>query len=249
MSPDSAGSAPLALFGLDNTLLDRARGFRSWARSFLRSVALDVPGALDWLVDADNDGRTPRDDLFSLVVLRFGLDVAPDALVVRYRDESPGHLRVDDDVAVALRLLRASGWRIGVVAEGGDPAVRAIRLSGLALLVDGWAVDGADDAGGASGGVRGGVPDGAGASGPARFGRAAALAGAALGDGREVWVVGDDPVGHIGAGLRLGATTVWLHRERTWELTSYRPSSMVTSVPEAVTLMVDPEVHLPAAFR
>jgi FMN phosphatase YigB (HAD superfamily) len=234
VSPDSAGPAPLALFGLDNTLLDRARGFRSWARSFLRSVGLDVPGALDWLVDADNDGRTPRDDLFSLVVLRFGLEATPDALVARYGAELPAHVRVDDDVAVALRLLRTSGWRIGVVARGDEVAERTLRRSGLAGLVDGWAVDEAD-------GHR--------EHDRARCALAATRAGAALDDGREVWVVGDDPIVHIGAGRDLGATTVWLHRERTWELTAYRPSSMVTSVPEAVTLMVDPEVHLPAAFR
>ncbi len=225
MRVDSAGPAPLALFGLDNTLLDRARGFRSWARSFLRSVALDVPGALDWLVDADNDGRTPRDDLFSLVVLRFGLEVSPDALVARYRAELPGHVRVDDDIAVALRLLRASGWRIGVVTGVDERTAadalpeRCVRESGLAALVDAWAAE------------------------------ARELVATVPGGGRELWVVGDDPVAHIGVGHDLGATTVWLHRERTWELTTYRPSSMVTSVPEAVTLMVDPEVHLPAAFR
>ena len=234
MSLDRAGLAPVALFDLDNTLLDRARGFRSWARSFLRVHGVTVPGAVDWLVDADNDGRTPRDDLFALAAMRFGIDAAVDELVAEYRRDLAGHVRVDDDVAVALRVVRAAGWRIGIVTNGGELQERKILASGLAPLVDGWAVSGIE-------GVR--KPD------RALFVRAAARAGAPLDDRREVWVVGDDPVADIGGGHDLGATTVWLHRERTWELTAYRPSAMVTSVPEAVTSMVAPDVHLPAAFR
>lgn len=236
----TAGSAPLALFDLDNTLLDRARGFRSWARSFLRSCGVDVPGAVAWFADADNDGRTSPEDLLELAALRFGIAIPVDELLARHRAEYPTHPRLDDDLAVALRLLRGAGWRIAVVADGADDPDRAeidertITRSGIGALVDGWAVGGRD-------GAR--KPD------RALFALAAARAGAPLEVPREVWVVGDDPVGDIGAGHDLGATTVWIHRERTWPLTAYRPAAMVTSVPEAVTSMLDPEVHLPAAFR
>lgn len=229
----TTGSAPLALFDLDNTLLDRARGFRSWARSFLRSCAIDVPGALEWFVDADNDGRTPREDLFDLARLRFGLEAEVDELVERYRREHPAHLRLDDDIDLALRLLRGAGWRIGIVTNGSEAQERKIAGSGLSARVDGWAVSGIE-------GVR--KPD------PALFARAAERAGAPLDGAPELWVIGDDPVADIGGGHDLGATTVWIHRERTWPLTAYRPTAMVTSVPEAVTAMLDPEVHLPAAF-
>ena len=227
---------PLALFDLDNTLLDRARGFRSWARSFLRSAGISVPGAIDWFVDADHDGRTPRDDLFALAAARFGLADDPAALVERYRREHPAHVRLEDDVATALRVLRASGWRIGIVTNGSEAQARKIIGTGLADLVDGWAVSEVE-------GVR--------KPAPALFAIAAARAGHPLDSPEAVadaWMVGDDPVADVGGGHDLGCTTVWVHRERTWELTAYHPSFLVTSMPEAVTLMLGPEFHLPAAF-
>src|SRR5580698_7657056 len=46
---------PLALFDLDNTLVDRQATYRRWAVSFAGTRDLDEE-AIDWLCEVDNDG-------------------------------------------------------------------------------------------------------------------------------------------------------------------------------------------------
>jgi phosphoglycolate phosphatase-like HAD superfamily hydrolase len=50
---------PLAIFDLDNTLVDRAGAFRRWAVEFVARHGLD-PAERRWLVAADEDGFAPR---------------------------------------------------------------------------------------------------------------------------------------------------------------------------------------------
>lgn len=219
--------APLALFDLDNTLIDRAACFAAWSTQFLRSEGIDAPDAHAWLVEADGDGYTPKRELFDLVCLRFGLPHDPDDLVVRYRREYPRHATLAEEVRLALTALRHAGWRVGIVTNGSPSQEAKIRGTGLDALVDGWCISDVD---------RVAKPA------AAHFALAAERAGGSLDD---AWVVGDHPVNDIGGGRDAGCETVWLHRERTWELTAYHPHHIVTSVAEAVTLMLAPELHLP----
>ena len=55
---------PLALFDLDNTLLDREAAFARWADGFCRAHGLPA-GAHARLVEADEDGFRDRADLFA----------------------------------------------------------------------------------------------------------------------------------------------------------------------------------------
>lgn len=201
--------------------------FRSWARSFLAREGIDDPGALGWLVEADGDGYTPKRALFELVRLRWGLDRAADELVEQYQAEYAGHVRLGDEIAIALRVLRDAGCRLGIVTNGAPSQVDKIERCGLAALVDGWAISETE-----------------GVAKPDRrlFELAASRAGGSL-DG--AWMVGDHPVYDVGGGRDAGCTTVWVHRDRTWELTSYRPDHIVTTAAEVVTLVCEPDVYLP----
>jgi hypothetical protein len=64
--------AKLAVFDLDNTLLDRSGLFRRWAVDFVRARAFD-PSMVDWLEAEDCDGLTPREALFRAAAERFQL--------------------------------------------------------------------------------------------------------------------------------------------------------------------------------
>jgi phosphoglycolate phosphatase-like HAD superfamily hydrolase len=57
----------LAIFDLDNTLIDRTEMFRRWAAQFL--AAHDLPAAeLEWLQAQDGDGVVPEGEFFNGVV-------------------------------------------------------------------------------------------------------------------------------------------------------------------------------------
>jgi len=66
---------PIALFDLDNTLLDRAAAFARWARGFCEAWTSDED-ALACLVSWDDDGMTPREEVFAAVRVILGEDVA-----------------------------------------------------------------------------------------------------------------------------------------------------------------------------
>jgi len=60
---------PLAIFDLDNTLLDRATSFLRWATRFAAVYGLE-PADVTWLVDADGDGFVPRSLFLAGIGLR-----------------------------------------------------------------------------------------------------------------------------------------------------------------------------------
>jgi FMN phosphatase YigB (HAD superfamily) len=79
---------PVALFDLDNTLLDREVAFARWARRFCDSWGLP-DGSHAELVAADDDGMRDREDLLTGVRDRYGLDVPVDELVEAYHVDYP----------------------------------------------------------------------------------------------------------------------------------------------------------------
>src|SRR5689334_5287443 len=77
---------PLAIFDLDNTLVDRAGSFRRWAESFVAQRGL-AAAEVGWLEGADGDGFTPRHEFMAAVRDRYGLREPVDALVDRFRKQ------------------------------------------------------------------------------------------------------------------------------------------------------------------
>jgi FMN phosphatase YigB (HAD superfamily) len=131
----------LALFDLDNTLIDRAGAFMEWARIFLAEHRLGGDAEIEWLEENDNDGLTPRADFFTEVRMRYGLgDALGDALdhlVAAYRLEYPRCVQPPpDETRAALEELRDHGWKLAIVTNGSQAQQAKIAAAGLTALVE-----------------------------------------------------------------------------------------------------------------
>ncbi len=213
---------PLALFDLDNTLIDRQAAYRRWAEGFVAHNKL-TGDALDWLCVADADGFADRDDVFVEARQRFGLTESVAELVATYRQEYPTFYRPDDEINTALVRLRRAGWRIGVVTNGPPSQHEKVERAGLGPLIDACCVS--EELGLAK-------PD------LGIFTEAIRAAGGLPPPGEPAWMVGDAPGPDIGGGRAAGLQTAWIHRNRPWERTDYRPDAIVATVPEAVALLL-----------
>ncbi|MEU6720082.1 HAD family hydrolase [Nonomuraea sp. NPDC046802] len=185
----------LALFDLDNTLIDRLGAFRRWAAEFAAERGLGADDVA-WMVELDADGYCPRDTFLSGVRDRFGLAEPVEELWRAYQARLPFLVSCPDEVLSGLDRLRAAGWAVGIVTNGAaDNQAGKIRHSGLAGRVDGWAISGAE-----------------GVSKPDRrlFEIGAGRCGAVLGDGG--WMVGDNPDADIAGGRAAGLGTIWIDR-------------------------------------
>ncbi|MEV4168784.1 HAD family hydrolase [Nonomuraea sp. NPDC049709] len=209
----------LALFDLDNTLIDRLAAFERWAAGFAAERGLGGE-AVAWLVAADADGSVPMGTFFALVRERFGLAEPAEDLWRAYRARLPYLVRCRPEVLEGLNRLRAAGWSVGIVTNGmADNQTGKIRHSGLATRVDGWAISDAE-------GVR--KPD------VRLFEIGAARCGASLRDGG--WMVGDDPEMDIAGGRGAGLRTIWIDRGRVPE--PPRADHVVTDAVAAMDLLI-----------
>ncbi|HUA96001.1 MAG TPA: HAD family hydrolase, partial [Acidimicrobiales bacterium] len=162
---------PLVLFDLDNTLIDRARGFHEWAVWFSAEKGLGG-GAPEWLVQHDRDGKTSRENFFAEFRRRFGVATSVTGLVDAYEREYVARFLPDAEV---LGALRRDGWRIGVVTNGGATQRAKIARAGLSDVIDACTVS---------------RELGVAKPGPEIFHETARRCGAPLAG----WMVGDHPV-------------------------------------------------------
>jgi HAD superfamily hydrolase (TIGR01509 family) len=204
----------LALFDLDNTLVDRTGAFRRWAVEFVTEHALPSD-ALDWLMAADNDGLATRDEVFSGARRAFGLSESVDELEAAYRRSYPRQFAPDPAVLAALDGLRAAGWRVVVVTNGPSSQIEKIRRCGLDTVVDGWCIS--DEVGVEK-------------PGAAIFHAAASLAALPLAG----YMVGDQTETDILGGKQVGLTTVLLARGRTFASEATVPDVIVEDVLAAI---------------
>jgi FMN phosphatase YigB (HAD superfamily) len=212
---------PLAIFDLDNTLLDRAGPFRVWAEQFVAANALD-PAESQWLVTADGDGFVPRPEFLSTVRTRYGLRDSVEVLIDRFRAEIVALVEVDPRVPAGLDRLRAAGWRVAIATNGSTAQQSAkIRRTGLDAHVDAVAIS--EEVGAAK-------PD------SLIFHAAAQRCGARLADGG--WMVGDCATRDIAAGRDAGLRTIWLRRGRAWDAAVPAPDAIVDHVADAMTRLV-----------
>jgi FMN phosphatase YigB (HAD superfamily) len=132
----------LALFDLDDTLVDRRAAFNAWAEEFAAARGLDDKD-LTLMVMADARHSGPKDAFFMMICETFGLAEDPGLLWEQYRRRMPELVSCRADDLDALRKLRAAGWRIGIVSNGmTDNQLAKIRNTGLSELVDGWGISG-----------------------------------------------------------------------------------------------------------
>jgi putative hydrolase of the HAD superfamily len=208
---------PLALFDLDNTLIDRASAFARWAADF--AAARELSGAaVPWLVGADGDGNVARPEFFARVRERYGLADPVERLLAEYRATYPTYARARPEVLDGLSALRAERWRVGIVTNGSRQTQRAkISRTGLAAHVDAVCVS-------EEVGVR--KPD------PVIFAIAAHRCGTTLSGGG--WMVGDCATRDVAGGAAVGLSTIWVRRDREWPDAAPSPDRTVDDVVDAI---------------
>lgn len=209
---------PLALFDLDNTLLDREAAFAGWARRFCKAWGLPDQARAE-LVAADDDGRRSREELLAGVRDRYGLGVTVDELLEAYHLDYPAGFTLPDGSRAALRRLRSAGWRLGVVTNGPRFQERKLEVTGLGDEVDAVCVSAL---------VGSWKPD------PGIFVEAARLCGTEL----VGWMVGDSASADIRGAQGVGLRTIWFHRGRSWDLGAPGPDARVSDVPAAVRVIL-----------
>ncbi|WP_214326305.1 HAD family hydrolase [Nonomuraea sediminis] len=185
----------LALFDLDNTLIDLDAAFAVWAREFAEEHGLGRKGK-EWLISLDQNGVPHRELFFTKVRDRFKLSAPAPRLWSEYRARMPHLVTCRPEVIAALSSLRLEGWRVGIITNGTpDNQLGKISETGLIDVVDGYALSGAE-------GIR--KPD------RQLFNIAAHRCGASLGDGG--WMVGDNLEADIKGGCMAGLRTIWINR-------------------------------------
>jgi putative hydrolase of the HAD superfamily len=208
----------LLLIDLDGTLIDWSAAFARWAASFVAAHG-GTEGDVDWLVAENKDGYTPREALAAAIASRFGLNGDGEADVLgELREGMISHIALDDAVIAALGSARAAGWVPFVVTNGTvAEQEHKLRVTGLDRYVAGWVISA-----------------GAGVAKPDRaiFELAAAMAGLPL-DG--AWMIGDSADNDIGGAHSAGLPSIWLTRGRNWPYTSFTPTRMAASFPEAIS--------------
>lgn len=218
---------PLALFDLDNTLLDREAAFTRWAGAFVAGLDLPDRGVtgegrddpVGFLIGADRDGFAPRDEVFSAFSSCYDLDLDVADLVEAYRESYPKAFELRPAARAGLRALRAAGWKVGVVTNGLKFQESKLTATGLIEEIDGFCVSGTIDSW---------KPD------SFIFEEAARRCGSGL-DG---WMVGDSPEADIRGGQGVGLATIWLQRGRTWPLDPPLPDVQVVSVEAAIDVIL-----------
>jgi len=209
----------IALFDLDNTLLDREAAFSRWAEAFIRNNGLPE-SARRFLEATDQDGMTPKDIFFEEIRDAFNISSDVDTLLVRYHIEYPACYTVDAEVVRGLRQLRAQGWRTAVVSNGSPAQMAKLEATDLTGEFDAICISEL---------VGVAKPD------PAIFEMAAELCETPL----QGWMTGDSPTADILGARGVGLRTIWIARGRIWDLPDDAPEAAVNGVNQAIKIILE----------
>jgi HAD superfamily hydrolase (TIGR01509 family) len=194
------------MFDLDDTLFDRGAAFGRWAQA--RLGTLD-PDTLQWLLEVDDRGRSPRFELANAIGRRLGTAIDAD----RFPHELATYVEPEPGARDLVRRL-ARTRRIAVVSNGHGVAQRAkLRAAGFEDIVDAVFISGE-----------------LGIAKPAAkiFERALRWSEQPA---CECLFVGDDPVNDLAPAMALGMATAWRVREE-WPLELAAPRFTVGSLAE-----------------
>ncbi len=209
----------LALFDLDRTLIDLNDAFLRWAEEFADQHHLDSED-IAWLVALDQGVHPHREIFFNRVREHFALPEPSEELWAGYRQRMPCLVRCYPGVLSGIADLRSAGWLVGIVTNGmADNQLGKLRHTGLADLVDGYAVSGVE-------GIR--KPE------SGLFEIAAQRCGASLAEGG--WMVGDNLIADVQGGQAAGLRTIWI-AQGTWPGHEHQADHVVADASEAITIM------------
>ena len=212
---------PLLMCDLDDTLVERAPLFRTWAEGFLDAHAPEQasPELVDWLVEEDRGGFRPREEFIAAVVRRIGSDAPVDELAAEHDRAMSESYRLTPGVRAALDDVRAAGWSFAVVTNGPEfRQRRKIVATGLDELADAVCISGE-----------------VGAPKPAAvmFEEAARRAGTTL---EGAWMIGDNLDADIAGAHGVGARSVWVKQHSEWLVfeSDTEPDLVAEDFPDAV---------------
>lgn len=205
----------LALFDLDNTLIDRHGCLNAWARDFVRSRRLPWEAAA--VVCTELQERAYPSDFVRLREM-LGLRDAPADLWREYLEGFARSVRCAPGVLVSLEELRRAGWAIGIATNGAGDIQRAkLDAAGLTPLFDGICVS--ED-------IRARKPA------YSHFEAAAQMCGRRLSAGG--WMVGDDPHTDIEGAGAAGLRTLWVANGQPWAHGPREPDIVAQDAAEAI---------------
>jgi putative hydrolase of the HAD superfamily len=213
----------LALFDLDNTLLDRESAFVRWAEAFILEHGLPEE-AWPFMESADQDGMTPKEIFFEQVRAEFGISRHVEELLARYYVDYPACYTAEAETVRGLRQLRGRGWRVGVVTNGGPVQLAKLEATNLTGEFDAICVS---DIVGAK------KPD------PAIFEMVADLCERPL----EGWMTGDSVSADMAGGRGVGLRTIWIARGREWASSDPAPDAVVLTVPQAIKIILESDLR------
>jgi putative hydrolase of the HAD superfamily len=191
------------VFDLDETLVDRRGSLDAYAKQ-LRSVFSDsiVVSERVFMTEfhrLDGNGRVPRDEFFEALSVALFRSVPSRRIQEHFEATAWIEPRLFEGVVDLLVTLRAKGWRIGIVTNGGVASQSAkIENSGLADLIDGSVISSAF-------GFKKPAPE--------IFRHMIEKLGI---DPNRSWFVGDDPRADMFGARRVGFRTCWVERYSAW---------------------------------
>ncbi|MFG2500021.1 HAD family hydrolase [Streptomyces sp. NPDC048441] len=187
----------LALFDLDNTLVNRQRALEACLSVFCEERALGAE-AVGWMRGALAQRAYPSD--FAELRERFRLAEPVESLWAAYVRTLAANVECPGEILDGLDQLQGQGWSVAVVTNGAEDIQRAkLVRSGIASRINAYCVSGEF-------GVR--KPD------PLPLQVAARRCGRAIADGG--WMVGDGLATDVAAGRAAGLHTIWVSNGKPW---------------------------------
>ena len=208
----------LALFDLDNTLIDRRGGLEDWTRGFVQDRGLP-PEATAVLRDRLSERAYPSD--FTHIRETLGISDDPGDLWSEYVDGMARSVTCFPGVRASLEELRDAGWTLGIATNGAVAIQTAkLRATGLTPLFDGVTIS-----------------EAVGTRKPERALFEAAAAACAVPLSAGGWMVGDNPDTDMAGASAAGLRTAWVAGAREWTDGPHRPDVIVSSAVEAIAVL------------
>lgn len=218
VSPER-GSIQSVLFDLDDTLIDRAAGFRRFCVDlYMSSAAMQRVSseeeAVERIIGLDRSGLSDRHEMFIEVLSIWpGTFRDVDQAVEYYMETYPLLLNLAPETKRLLGDLRSRGLPFGIVTNGGSEMQWAkVRASGAGGFTDAVVVSG-------DLGIH--KPD------PRIFAQALSKIDSKA---DTTLFVGDNPEADIAGASGVGMQTAWMRLGRQWPLEHLRPDYVLDQV-------------------